>query len=40
MEKISSVRTSDGTELHVVSKGHYEIPGSDVTLTATAPEAI
>jgi len=40
MEKISSVRTSDGTELHVVSKGHYEIPDSDVTLTATAPDAI
>jgi hypothetical protein len=40
MEKISSVRISDGTELHVVSKGHYEIPDSDVTLTATAPDAI
>ena len=40
MEKISSVRTSDGTELHVVSKGHYEIPDCGVTLTATAPEAI
>jgi hypothetical protein len=40
MEKISSVRTADGAELRVVSKGHYKIADSDVTLTATAPEAI
>ena len=40
MEKISSVRTSDGSELRVISKGHYEITDSGVTLTATAPEAI
>ena len=40
MEKISSVRTADGAELRVVSKGHYEIADSGVTLTATSPEAI
>lgn len=40
MEKISSVRTADGAELHVVSKGHYEIADSGVTLTSTSPEAI
>jgi len=40
MEKISSVRTADGAELRVISKGHYEIADSGVTLTSTAPEAI
>jgi hypothetical protein len=40
IEKISSVRTSDGTELRVISKGHYEIAESGVTLTSTSPESI
>jgi len=40
MEKISSVRTADGAELRVTSKGHYEIPDTGVTLTATAPDAV
>ena len=40
MEKISSVQTSDDTKLRVISKGHYEIPDSGVTLTASVPDAI
>ena len=40
MERISSVRTADGAELRVVSKGHYEIADGGLTLTATVPEAI
>jgi hypothetical protein len=40
MEKISSIRTADGAELRVIKKGHYEIPDTGVTLTATAPDAI
>lgn len=40
MERISSVCTADGVQLHVVSKGNYEIPDTGVTLRATAPDAI
>jgi hypothetical protein len=40
MEKISSVRTADGVELRVIKKGHYEIPDTGVTLTATAADAV
>ncbi len=40
IERISSVRTADGTVLRVIGKGHYEIADRGITLTSTAADAI
>lgn len=40
IEKISSLRTSEGAELRMIGKGHYEIVDGGVTLRSTSRDAI
>ncbi len=40
IERLAKVCLSDGGELRVVSKGHYEIVATGVRLEARDPEAI
>jgi len=40
IEKLKSVCLADGRELHVISKGHYELPDGSLKLESHDPEAI
>jgi len=40
IEKLKSVNLADGRELHVISKGHYELPDGSLSLESHDPEAI
>lgn len=40
IEKLAKVCLADGGELRVISKGHYEIVATGVTLEASVPEAV
>jgi hypothetical protein len=40
IEKLKSVCLADGRELHVISKGHYELPDRSLKLESHDPEAI
>jgi hypothetical protein len=40
IEKIDTVCLDDGTELHVVSKGNYEVVGSGAKLISSDRDAI
>lgn len=40
IEKLKSVNLADGRELHVISKGHYELPDGSLKLESHDHEAI
>jgi len=40
IEKLKSVNLADGRELHMISKGHYELPDGSLTLESHEHEAI
>lgn len=40
IEKLKSVCLADGRELHVISKGHYELPDGSLKLESHDPGAI
>ncbi|MGH8172728.1 MAG: hypothetical protein ACREPX_06250 [Rhodanobacteraceae bacterium] len=40
IEKLKSVNLADGRELHVISKGHYELPDGSLKLESHEHEAI
>lgn len=40
IEKLKSVNLADGRELHVISKGHYELEDGSLKLESHDPEAI
>jgi hypothetical protein len=40
IEKLKCVCLADGRELHVISKGHYELPDGSLKLESHDPEAI
>lgn len=40
IEKLKSVNLADGRELHVISKGHYELPDGSLKLESHDHDAI